>query len=252
MFEIGKTYDKNSIYEVLNVPIKQRKGAWDTGYREYKGNIFIFANVGIPGRTGHNYNNYWDGELFCWEAKTKTNIKQPLINKLIKPALDQKNYLFTRTNDKDPFTFEGIVIIKSYKNTTPVQIVWQLAENKYYPLDNELYTEDDMTLYEGSVKHISINKFERNPLARRMCIKHYGAICSICDFDFYKTYGKLGKGFIHVHHLVPLSQINKEYILDPINDLIPICPNCHSMIHRTKEMLSLAELKNRLQKNNLD
>jgi hypothetical protein len=85
MFTTGKSYSKNDIYEILKVPIERRKGAWDTGYREYEGEIFIFSNVGIPGRTGHDYNNYWDGDLFVWEAKTKSNINQPLIKKMLNP-----------------------------------------------------------------------------------------------------------------------------------------------------------------------
>jgi 5-methylcytosine-specific restriction protein A len=94
MFTTGKSYSKNDIYEILKVPIERRKGAWDTGYREYEGEIFIFSNVGIPGRTGHDYNNYWDGDLFVWEAKTKSNINQPLIKKMLNPLSDQRIYLF--------------------------------------------------------------------------------------------------------------------------------------------------------------
>ena len=100
-----------------------------------------------------------------------------------------------------------------------------------------------MVFYEGAVKRVTVNKFERNPLARRICIEYYGAICQICSFDFYEIYGDLGQDFIHVHHLIPMSQINREYELDPIKDLIPICPNCHSMIHRRKKTLAVEELK---------
>ena len=57
--------------------------------------------------------------------------------------------------------------------------------------------------------------------------------CSICGFDFEKNYGELGKGFIHVHHIVPVSKIGPNYIIDPVKDLIPVCPNCHAMLHRT-------------------
>lgn len=120
MFTTGKSYSKNDIYEILKVPIERRKGAWDTGYREYEGEIFIFSNVGIPGRTGHDYNNYWDGDLFVWEAKTKSNINQPLIKKMLNPLSDQRIYLFTRTDDRLPFTFEGNVVVKEYFDSVPI------------------------------------------------------------------------------------------------------------------------------------
>ncbi len=98
---------------------------------------------------------------------------------------------------------------------------------------------------EGATKKVLVNAYERSSKARTDCIRHYGAHCYICRFDFSKIYGdELGKGFIHVHHLVDISTIGKEYIVDPINDLRPLCPNCHAMIHKRKPALKLEELKN--------
>lgn len=76
-----------------------------------------------------------------------------------------------------------------------------------------------------------------------MCIEQYGAFCNVCNFDFYITYGEIGKGYIHVHHIIPLSEIGKEYKLVPETDLVPVCPNCHSMIHKRKPVLTKTELK---------
>jgi predicted HNH restriction endonuclease len=95
---------------------------------------------------------------------------------------------------------------------------------------------------EGTTKLIPVNVYERNPKARKKCLEHYGYNCSVCDFDFGETFGKLGDGFIHVHHLKPLSEIGQEYTLDPIKDLRPVCPNCHSMLHRQTPILSIEEL----------
>jgi 5-methylcytosine-specific restriction protein A len=53
----------------------------------------------------------------------------------------------------------------------------------------------------------------------------------------------LGAGFIQVHHTVPLSSIGTEYVIDPIRDLIPVCPNCHAMLHRKTPPFSIAELR---------
>lgn len=64
------------------------------------------------------------------------------------------------------------------------------------------------------------------------CIEKYGCKCSVCGFDFEKEYGELGKGFIHIHHIVPIARIGKEYKIDYEKDLIPVCPNCHAMLHR--------------------
>ena len=101
--------------------------------------------------------------------------------------------------------------------------------------------------YEGASRLISVNAYERDPRARRACIDHYGTACSVCGFGFAERYGELGQGYIQVHHLVPLSEIGKSYIVDPINDLRPVCPNCHAMLHRGSEVLTIVALQEILQ-----
>jgi 5-methylcytosine-specific restriction protein A len=98
------------------------------------------------------------------------------------------------------------------------------------------------THVEGSVRQTLVNVYERNPAARAACIAHYGSTCSVCSFDFGATYGEIGEGFIHVHHLKEISSIAKEYEVDPIEDLRPVCPNCHAMLHTRRPALSVAEL----------
>jgi len=99
---------------------------------------------------------------------------------------------------------------------------------------------------EGAAKTISINAYERNSKARTKCIEHYGYKCVVCSFDFEKFYGPVGSNYIHVHHIVSLSDIKKEYALDPIKDLVPVCPNCHAIIHRTRPVLTVEQLKKHL------
>lgn len=99
---------------------------------------------------------------------------------------------------------------------------------------------------EGSTKRIVVNAYERNSKARLACIAHYGCQCFVCGFSYEKAYGELGKSFIHVHHLKQLSDIGGEYHVDPINDLRPLCANCHAMVHLTLKPLPLDELKSTL------
>ncbi|GEM_PF-2140310 len=101
--------------------------------------------------------------------------------------------------------------------------------------------------FEGATRQVSINRFERNPYARRKCIDHYGCRCSVCGFDFEESYGDLGRGFIHVHHLKPLSEIGEVYQIDPIADLRPVCPNCHAMLHHGTDLMSIEALRKRIQ-----
>ena len=102
---------------------------------------------------------------------------------------------------------------------------------------------------EGASKTVSVNTYERNSEARAKCIEHHGYKCAVCNFDFEVFYGAIGKNYIHVHHIVPLSEIGKEYELNPIEDLIPVCPNCHAIIHRTIPALTVAQLKQHLVEN---
>ena len=87
---------------------------------------------------------------------------------------------------------------------------------------------------EGNVVESHYDRHERDHGARLKCIEHYGCKCAICGFDFEAQYGDVGKDFIEVHHIVPISSTKGEHDVDPINDLIPVCSNCHSIIHRRR------------------
>jgi hypothetical protein len=102
---------------------------------------------------------------------------------------------------------------------------------------------DEGEYWEGALKRVLVNRYERDAFARQKCLDHYGYTCSACDVDMGERYGERGERFIHVHHLVPLSKIKQNYKVNPITDLRPVCPNCHAMIHRSSEMLSINELR---------
>lgn len=131
---------------------------------------------------------------------------------------------------------------------------WAKFLNREVPVYQAVYPDeidDTVTFHEGAPKQVIVNIYERNPEARAICIQRYGAICSVCSLDFGKKYGEIGKGFIHVHHLKPLS-IRKGYELNPINDLRPVCPNCHAMLHKRKpDPYTIDELKVILKTNDI-
>lgn len=99
---------------------------------------------------------------------------------------------------------------------------------------------------EGTSSQVIQTRYERNPHARKACIEHYGYSCAVCTFDFEKTYGALGKEFVHVHHLTQVALVGKPYEIDPIEDLRPVCPNCHAMLHKRTPPLTIDELKAQL------
>jgi len=100
---------------------------------------------------------------------------------------------------------------------------------------------------EGAKRQTWVNRYERSVKARNQCIAALckdGIECKVCGFDFEEKYGELGTNYIQVHHLIPLSEIDEEYEVDPIKDLIPVCANCHAMFHRKRDkILSVKELQ---------
>jgi len=113
----------------------------------------------------------------------------------------------------------------------------------FNPLELQIYPDDIASYIEGASTQVTVNKYERDPKARKACIKHYQAVCQVCNINFSEVYGEIGFDFIHVHHIVPISKVNNEYEVDPINDLIPVCPNCHAMLHRKSPPYAVNELK---------
>ncbi len=121
-------------------------------------------------------------------------------------------------------------------------------------LDYNSLGEEEMPpdCYEGAKYTIMVNKYERSSIARMKCIEKHGCKCMVCGIDFENRYGELGKGFIHIQHIIPLATIGKEYKVDYENHLIPVCPNCHAMLHRKQHggYSTVEELKKRIESHN--
>ncbi|WP_425146831.1 HNH endonuclease [Deinococcus sp.] len=96
---------------------------------------------------------------------------------------------------------------------------------------------------EGASRLVTVNAYERNQAARKACIAYHGSICAVCDSDTAEFYGPIADDFIHVHHLKPLSEIGERYSVNPETDLVPVCPNCHAMLHRRTPPHEVEELR---------
>jgi 5-methylcytosine-specific restriction protein A len=122
-----------------------------------------------------------------------------------------------------------------------LEALWgQAAPSSPIPMADDVQVQP---LVEGAVTQVMVNRYERNPAARLACIAHWGTTCKVCGFDFGKVYGDLGSGYIHVHHLRELASIGQSYTVDPIDDLRPVCANCHAMLHRQQPALTLEDLE---------
>jgi 5-methylcytosine-specific restriction enzyme A len=101
---------------------------------------------------------------------------------------------------------------------------------------------------EGASTKVLVNRYERDPRARRACLAHWGWDCAVCGFNFAHVYGAIGERFMHVHHLRDLASLGGDYEIDPVQDLRPVCPNCHAMLHQRRPALPIAELQEQLRK----
>ncbi|MEQ1642468.1 MAG: HNH endonuclease [Pyrinomonadaceae bacterium] len=104
----------------------------------------------------------------------------------------------------------------------------------------------ELGLPEGAKTFVEVNRYERSPVNRAACIAIHGSTCGACGLDFEKRYGSLGAGYIEVHHVVPVSKMNAGYVVDPAQDLVPLCANCHAMVHRRDPPVPLVELRSLL------
>ncbi|MDI7277057.1 MAG: HNH endonuclease [Anaerolineae bacterium] len=102
--------------------------------------------------------------------------------------------------------------------------------------------EGETVILEGGKRQVTVNAYERDPRARRRCIERYGARCRVCGLSFGAAYGEVAEGFIHVHHRRALSEVGAEYTVDPLEDLVPVCPNCHAVLHLRKPPFTVEEL----------
>lgn len=253
MYSVSQEYSKKDIYRLLNVPPESQKGSWDTGYRSYNGDIYIFTNIGVAGRTGINHGNYWENDKLVWFGKSTSHMQQNLIKKMV--SNKENVHIFFRNDSTKKFIYKGLGKAVSFSGNKPVKITWTFINPDKKPSEqiealdglDEIYS----LFKEGTPFEKEVLLYKRSLEARNKCILQNGCICCVCKFDFEKIYGSIGKGFIHIHHLKQLAKIDKEYVVDPKTDLVPVCPNCHSMLHKEIPPLTIEQLKSLLKSKNV-
>lgn len=142
------------------------------------------------------------------------------------------------------------VLAKSYRNNCGtalrayLRFLARVQSEFSYP--EEISTPE--IYVEGAKKQIIVNSYERDSKARNKAIEIHGLDCIVCSMNFESIYGVIGIGFIHVHHLIPLHAIDDTYQVNPEKDLVPVCPNCHAMLLRSKNPPTIEQLKDTMRK----
>ena len=127
--------------------------------------------------------------------------------------------------------------------------VWQDLHRQTSSLSGDEAGVQDLgglAVPEGAITRAEVLRYERSASARAACLQHFGYRCQVCDLNFEERYGELGRGYMHVHHIIPLHEVagTPEYQVDGVKDLRPVCPNCHAMLHRPMDRtLTVDELR---------
>lgn len=229
-FEIAKLKFLNKISLKVGVEILEKMGINTNSARDY---IYCYSHL-MKGELFTRRIN-----LYATEYYLKTIHKENGTTGL-------KNALSSLSKHFDYWEEVSGTVVKKGRDiyTKYFNIVSNEREEIIYP--DEFDSNDDY--YEGKSKKVTVNAYERNSDARKKCIEHFGYKCQVCNLIFEEKYGEIGIDFIHVHHKLDISEIKSEYLVNPITDLIPVCPNCHAMLHKKKPAYSIEELKQMINK----
>ncbi|PAE23869.1 HNH endonuclease [Bacillus sp. 7894-2] len=246
--EIGKKYDRDALSLVWGYKGRQAiSRGIITPANDHK--IILFVTK-IKQKSDTQYNDYFIEEgLLHMEGEISHFNDQRLINAEIN---NESIFLFYRDIHHTYFTYYGRVFLVDFKLNSDKPSIFILSTSVSLSVSaSALSTEQNKTSLierefiadkEGDKKvkiHVS---YERSLKNRAKAIEIHGTTCKACNFNFDKFYGKdLAKHFIEVHHVIPLSDIKEGTIIDPSKDLVPLCSNCHSMIHRRRDRVMEVE-----------
>ena len=95
---------------------------------------------------------------------------------------------------------------------------------------------------EGEEKKYFITRRERSRRNRLLCLSIHGHRCAACQNDPTEYFTSISS-IVEVHHIEPIATLTSPRPYNPATDLVPLCPNCHRMVHTREPALSVAELR---------
>ena len=242
-FRIGQPYTRKAIFEIIGVPVDTEGGVWLTGYARQGEDWFIFATVGDTGRTGHNYENWWEERTFHWVGKTGSHIRQPSIRHMI--SGQGLVYIFTRTDSRDPFTFQGFGTMTRYEDTKPIRIAWAVHDAPVLGSAGERVEGEEHTDASGhqlddidsdsSVQASDVtepperipsvvNRIIRDTTRSQRLKRRYEHRCQVCTI---RLEIEPGRYYSEAHHIRPLGGTHQG--LDREDNMLVLCPNHHAL-----------------------
>jgi 5-methylcytosine-specific restriction enzyme A len=125
MFKVTASYTRLDVLNGLGLP-DPGGGAWYTGLVRHHRDHYIFCGVGVSGRTGHDYQNHFDGPDLVWYGRTGSTKNHPSIVSLLSGG---NVHVFFRDDNRAEFTYAGLARPVSVKEVVPVEIKWSFRED---------------------------------------------------------------------------------------------------------------------------
>ncbi len=258
-FQAGNVYQLQDILLARSKDIGwQPDQSWATDYFKSSNNLVTFVDLGFSLSEGAaRFNEYHPltGALDII-SKPGAHLAQITLKALIDGKLNFE--IFAKFDSRDrAFIYFGLPTISGYQenvllNTDIKSVMFNLIFPDSTKVDNVpmadkgLADASEATRLEGDKYEVSLTRYERDPYLRAACIRLMGSSCKICGFDFGQAYGPLGEHYCQVHHIVPLSEVGRGHKVDPQRDLLPVCANCHAMLHRSQPALKPSDLREKL------
>lgn len=202
--------------------------------------------------------------LALWRAPNHAATAKELVQRLELKAVVQVNAAMGRIGSQLFALFDGALDISQQQDmgswsavATGYRVpgrgfVWKLHAEVVAGLQNWILENaceeptkalKSSVFTEGRLGSVMLTRHERNPKARDACLRAHGTVCSVCGFESRSVYGADAEVVIQVHHLMPLRTRVGAHAVDPVQDLRPVCPNCHVLIHQTDPPRSIEAVK---------
>jgi len=243
----GEVYSRKELMEIFDI----KDATIRTGVFSPKGHdsVWLFVTEQkTPDRT--QYIDHLDGDTLHWQGQTEGRTDH-LITGHRRDGSELLLFYRRRKNEYPGygFRYEGVFEYVSHRGSHPTSFVLRKEHSLAAQIDADLAAAEAESGFfsEGGSNPRLTNHFERNRQLRIEAVSYHGTTCMVCGFNFEETYGALGRDFIEVHHLVPVSTLLEPTTVNPRTDMVVVCANCHRMLHRRRDVvLSVKELRESL------
>lgn len=243
--------EKQLIIPALKI-IKDLNGATTTELRKYLRQMLRPAGEDLVQLLNRSNGD----DKFDQKVRNLTGSHKKLIKLGLAKLFNNRYVLTEKGNELLDTKYEEYEYINSGSFSTDEQAK---ANEKLLKNNKNEYFIPEEEIHEGKLITTVTKTRQRSAKLRKYAFEHYknlGEIkCSVCGFDFCKTYGeKLGKDYIELHHQKPISVYEEDGKItnldEAIKNLVPLCSNCHKILHSNN--ISVENLKNTIEGINID